>query len=483
VTPDALEELRVEQRVRRLRRAQMRLACFAEQRAAIADSARLKAFLCTRRAGKSYGIGTDLCSTALEHPGSSSLYLGLTRMAARAILNKDIMRPIVDRFGIDAKWVKSDSAWTFANGSLVYLAGADVSEDEIHKWVGQKYRKVYIDEASKFRHDLREIVYGSLQPAMGDELGTIILSGTPTNATTGLFYDVTCDEPREPGWSTHRWSWRENPHIRANLQKVYDELLARNPALAGTPRFQQEWDGKWVADLSALVYRASESLNSAPSLPRPASEYTFVLGVDLGYNDPTALVVVAYHRFDPTLFVVSAEKRPGLTFDDVAEWVKPITRRYQLGAMVFDAADLQGVETLRQRHQLPIEAAKKQGKRGVIAALNSDLQAARVKVLPAAAELFEEWGSLVWDDRGLSALPQRWEEDPRFPNHLADAFLYAWRKSRNYDTEKETPPPADPVKESQRATEELLQQMRERRNQQSNPRNRFDRPPNGWRRP
>ena len=420
--------------------------CFPEQRQAIEDDALLKAFFCTRRAGKSWAIGGDLFLTGLEHPGSSCLYLALTRDTARGIMNKDIFHVANERYELGAVWKASDMTWTLPNGSVIYLRGADVNKYEIAKVVGQKYRKAVLDEASKYRHDLRTMVYEALLPAMGDDLGTIIMSGTPSNNTTSLFFDVTTG--KEPGWSTHHWHWRDNVYKRANIQKMHDKFLSSNPAYVETPMYKQEWQGEWCIDTSALVYRYREDLNTAACLPRPPAEYTYLLGADLGFNDPTAFVVGAYHEFDPTLYIVHASKQSNMIVSAVAEriramWNQPkpmVWRKAQwpFSAIVMDCANLQAVEEMRQKHGLQvIEAAKKTDKRGTIEAFNSDLMTGRIKLLPDAMALADEWRTLIWSELDRKKMPPKWVEDPRLPNHICDGALYLWRKARNYDAREE----------------------------------------------
>jgi hypothetical protein len=421
--------------------------CLPQQRAAIADSGRFKAFFCPRRSGKSFAIGVYLLLTALAYPGSSSLYLGLTKASATNTMNKDVLRVLIERFGLRAEWKESHSRWELSNGSYIYLRGADANRYEIQKVVGQKYRLAVLDEASKYRYDVEWIVYGALVPAMGDDLGTVVMAGTPSNITGGLFHHATTGVT--PGWSVHRWTWRENTFRAANIQQIHDELLERRgPEYVKTPLYRQEWLGEWVIDTSALVYRYRADVNTIDALPRPAHEYTYVLGVDLGFTDPSALVVAAYSEHDPTLYLAWAEKHHMLTITDLAEVIKGLWYApaegyrgpYPFAAMVCDAAALQAVEEMRQHHRLPLEAAEKPGKRGVIEVMNADLQTGRLKLLPAAASLAEEWDTLIWDERKLAQPSPVWAEAPRMDNHLADAALYAWRKARAYDALPAAPP-------------------------------------------
>ena len=433
---------------RRSLAADMLACCLPQQKSAIADASRFKAFFCPRRSGKSFSIGVYLLLTALMYPGSSSLYLGLTKASATNTMNKDVLRVLVDRFGLRAEWKEVHSRWELPNGSYIYMRGADANRYEIQKVVGQKYRLAVLDEASKYRYDVEWMVYGALVPAMGDDLGTVVMAGTPSNITGGLFHKATIGET--PGWSVQRWTWRDNSFRLANIQAQHDELLVmRGPEYVHTPLYRQEWLGEWVIDSSALVYRFREDLNTIDALPAPAHEYTYLLGVDLGFTDPSALVVAAQHPNDPVLYIPYASKHAGLTITALAEQIKALwycpsmgaRGPYPFAAMVADASALQAVEEMRQHHHLPLEAAEKPGKRGVIEVMNSDLQTARIKLLPAAMGIAEEWAALIWDERKLAQPSPVWAEAPRMENHLADACLYAWRKARAYDALPVAPAP------------------------------------------
>jgi hypothetical protein len=445
MTPDTARAFLSWVDARKRKVAAMLAGLFPEQRAAAESGAKLKAFLCTRRAGKSWCVGVLLFAVAMLNPGASCLYLGLTRETARAIMNKDVLRVLNRVFDIGAVWNETQRAWVLPNGSVIYLRGADANAYEMSKIVGQKYRLAVLDEAGKFRQDLEQIVYASLVPAMGDDVGTVILAGTPGNVTTGLFHRVTTGQAA--GWDVHRWRWQDNVYRRDNIQQIHDALISAEPWRVGTPGYRQEWLGEWVIDTDALVYKFRDDLNTAAELPKPRDEYIYVLGIDFGYTDPTALVVVAYHEHDPNLYVVYAMKQDQMLVDDVERQIRALwwmpregcRGPYPFAAMVGDGAQLQIVETLAERTHFPIECAEKAGKKGVIDVMNSDLHAGRIKVLPAAMSITEEWNALVWDEKEKAKWPPRWLERAGCANHLSDAVLYAWRKSRNYDARPAAP--------------------------------------------
>jgi len=162
----------------------------------------MKALFATRRFGKSFTGGLYLCKTAWENPGSTVLYIALTRDSAKKIMWKDVLKQINRRLKLNIKFNESELSAKFPNGSIIYLMGVDSSEDEKDKLLGQKYKLAVIDECASYNIDLRHLVYGILAPAMADLSGTICMLGTPGNLTKSLFFDITTG--KEPGWYVQR---------------------------------------------------------------------------------------------------------------------------------------------------------------------------------------------------------------------------------------------------------------------------------------
>lgn len=442
MTASVREELLALAESQRTLPRRMLSSLFPQQRAAIEDKARLKAFFCTRRAGKSWSLGVYFFLVALANPGTKGLYLGLTQGTTQNIMVQHIMGQISDHFGLGAQWYASRHQWVLPNTSTITFLGVDSDPRLIKKALGGKYKLACLDECSEYRQDVERMVYSDLLPAMGDELGTVVMSGVPSNVTAGLFYDVTTGQRK--GWSVHSWSWRDNVHNRAKVQAQLDAILADNPAYALTPAYQQGYEGRWVIDTEARVYRARYDANAADRLPRPAGEWTYLLGIDFGHTDATALVVVAYHPHEPDLYIVECSEQKGNDVTDVADRVRALWSRRDMGGrgvypfalMVADhgGGGKQIIAELMRRHHLPIENADKSGeKKAAIDAFNSDLRCGRIQILAGARSLFSEWDRLIWDQREREKLPPRWIEDPRFPNHQSDATLYAWRKARAFD--------------------------------------------------
>ena len=361
----------------------------------------------------------------------SCAIIGLTRESTKKAFWKDILKVIDRDLSLGCKFNESDLSMNFPNGSIISLAGADAKPDDMMKFLGQKFKTIVIDEGSMWRQDISELIYGILRPATADLRGTIMLVGTPSNLTSGLFYELTSTSTAgtRQGWSVHSWDTYANPHMAEQWQEEIDLLIEGNPGIEDTPRFRQMYKKEWVKDIDAQIYKWKDSYAEEP----PPAKYFYVLGCDLGWNDATAFVVGAYSLHDNTMYIVHAEKESELIIDDVAKRIQKLDKRYGFDKMIVDGASKQAVETMRQRYSLPLESAEKQGKHEHIDLLNSDLICGSLKVSSGAYSLIDEWKSLIYDERKLRDGTR--VEHPSCENHLADAALYAWRYCYAYLSE------------------------------------------------
>lgn len=413
---------------------------FQQQIDFITHPAKLKALFCTRRSSKSYSGGLYLIDEAIKNDGCNVLFIGLTRASAKAIIWKDVLRDIDRKHNLGGRPNQTDLTLTFPNESVIYVTGVDTTEEEMIKLLGRKYRLVIIDEASMYTVNLRNLVYGVLGPAMTDpnqrgERGTICLMGTASDFPRGLFYDVTTGA--EPGWKLFEWTAHDNPHVAKNWAEGLQEIAQQRPLYMETPQFKQWYLNQWVVDEDKLVYRFNHERNLVKELPKGLSDdgWSVVLGVDLGWEDDNAFVLTAYHVNDPNLYVLKTAAKKHLTFDQVADKIQEFMRdkEWSPHKVVIDGANKQGVESMRQRSNIPFDYADKQDKATFIELCNADLVQGKVKILDEDPNrpLWQEMAALVWvTDGDKIKLPKK--EHPALPNHRTDAFLYAWRNGFHY---------------------------------------------------
>src|SRR5437899_3259744 len=130
---------------------------FKEQLDFVKDSSRFATAVCSVRAGKTVSCAADLIDTCLKLPGTTGLYITLSRTSAKKIIWADLRR-IIRKYKIDAAFNETDLSVKFSNDSLIYCSGAS-DETEIEKFRGlSNVALCYIDECQAFRSHLKELV-------------------------------------------------------------------------------------------------------------------------------------------------------------------------------------------------------------------------------------------------------------------------------------------------------------------------------------
>lgn len=418
--------------------------CFDKQKEFIEDPADFKVAFTTRRAGKSTTIGVYIAKIAMENPGCNILYLGLSKQTAFRTLRKDILNPIAKHFRIKTK--TTNDQITFPNGSLLFMQGINANEKEMEKVLGQKYHAVFLDEAQSYRIDTEDLIYRALLPTVQDSQGVIVMTGTPTDNTNSFFYQCTRqDGHRFLGWSVHEWNTLHNTIKQADgLSQAekstlqINKLKLKSPNIEETDAFQQQFLGKWVLQNSLKVYKLNEDRNliTEPLLIKhlitDQQNWFFVLGIDFGFRDASALTILAYNRHDSNLYVVHSEKHVEWTITDIANRIKDLLPIYRFSNMVGDSAAAQSIAEINKHHGLYIKPTTKlRTKREAVAMVNADLITGNIKINPHECKgLLEEMRKLTWNATAVAE--GRYNEVSTDQNHECDAFNYAYHFSRHY---------------------------------------------------
>lgn len=458
-------------------RFKWREAAFDKQISFIEDPARLKGLFTTRRGAKSYADGIYLVKEAEETDKCNCLFLSLTRLSAKGIIWKDVLKDINEKHNLGMTFHETELTATTSNGSCIYVAGVDVDENERKKLFGRKYKLVVIDEAALFGIDLHDLVYVVLRPSVTDLRGTIVMSGMASNITRGLFYDIT--NKKEAGWSLHEWTAHDNPYVAKQWQEELDFIAKHQPLLMKTPRFRQAYLNHWVVDEAAKVYKYSPTTNRLLSLPQSESSYSHVLGLDLAHSpDSTAFVVSAYNPSDPRLYFRYARKHLKMDITAAAEELHRLNRIYDFDVKVVDGANKMAVEEMNNRHGCGLIPADKTGKADFIKLMNDDFVQNKIVLLPEAYlkhepevdSLEDEYEALVWITEDGKVVEPR-KEHPGLHNDLCDGALYNWRYCYQY-LFKPTEPQVD-YHSQERWEKDHIKSLAEEVRREQNP-NEFD---------
>lgn len=408
---------------RHQRKPSLRNPSFVKQNQAIDDVSKLRAWNCTRRAGKSTAAAIDLVETLEKYPNNKNLYLALTLDSARGIL-WDELKNMNDKAKLGLDFKEQRSIVVHPNGSSIRMFGVDANAKEMRKVLGQKYKKVFIDEAGSMTIDMEKLCYQMIEPALMDLDGQLTLLGTCENIPNTFFEKVTMWN--EKRWSVTKWTTADNPYLKEAWSREVGLMIAENPKIVEASWFKTHYLNIWCQDDDLLIIPFSEERNECSDLPSNI-EWNFVLGVDLGYNDATAFSVVAFSPYHKACYRVFGYKESGLILSKAGEEIEKIRKSFDFHKIVIDGANKQGVEDLKQRMKLPLVEAEKTGKPTYLKALKDDVITGNFKIIKGSGDgLKKEWGQLQWVDMN------QLKEDPRCQNHESDATLYAWRECRHY---------------------------------------------------
>ncbi len=457
-----------------------------KQHALIRDEAPYSAAICPRRAGKSYAGAAAALIAGEAKPDSISIIISLNLKQLRRLYWSGApsgLFALNREFGLNLEWNNSMLRWEHQNGSIGYLMGAE-DEDQLEVLRGMEADLYLIDECKSFVPTrLQRLITEIIEPQRATREGRVVLIGTPGSNLAGPFWEATDPNAKDSQgrranvdfgtkdphgrarvWSRHHWTLEDN---RAKPHQWDNALITK--AEKGwsdeEPVWLREYLGHWTPGGDATVYRygaerpkgtvtwvPNVTRENPAGLPEDGAPWRLIGGLDIGFEDKTALVVAAYSAKLRELRHVFDFSKEHMVVDDVADLLARTFEEYGAIEKIFaDTGNLgkMVVETLVRRG-FPIEAADKREKYDYIELLNSAFTRGEVKIVEGTT-LHEQLLMNAWDlEKGTReelARMGRLREDDSIPNDTADAFLYLYRGSLHrfgFSPPPQEPPPGTP---------------------------------------
>lgn len=449
----------------------------AFQEAFVADSRRVRIALLGRRTGKTVVFGVVAVMGAQSgETGQWVVYVTRTRKNAKKQVWPWI-KQILRESQIPHKINESDLTVEIEGAAGIMLGGAD-DIAEIEKYRGFALVGAIVDECGIYPSDLLATLKTDIiEPATLDTGGWQIYGGTPGYVLTGTWYEMSGPHVKSSAnCGVYRGDLRTNPHLRRDLppderaaaiDQFLTEVREANGWSEEHPTYVREWLGRWAQDDEALVFPLSANSNDYPGtdagpwgLPThtatgfllPLSDWRVVIGMDVGFTESNAYVVVATHPSLKRSFVLEVRKASQQLIDQAevelralqSKYAVPIGGTMRLPVLVVDSGGMGKIhaETLRRRMGLANEAADKRDKSSSITMTRDDLLSGRLALRrndmatgdDPCRPLVSEWHVLVWnkDRDGI----EDGQED-----HATDACLYALRRLRDFTRHEPTPEP------------------------------------------
>lgn len=419
---------------------------FPAQVAAVTSHAPLRAYQCDRRAGKTTSAIADFVQDHHDYPRCEYAYVALTSKSARNIA-WPIFREFEHEHRLGARMRENLLRVEMPNQAAITLYGADRA-DWIDRLLGQKLRKVWIDEAAFYTIGLKRLIYEVLQPTVSDLRGQITLMSTPGYVLRGLFHEVVTGQLG--GWEVHKWSWRDNPHMRPQVEEMLAREAAGNPGFMDWPSTRRMWFNEWAMEAGARVYHFDAERNAIESYRLDSSNlaaHRFVLGVDFGWTHNTAFAVGCWTPSHNRWVELESYKEKRMEIPAIAARIKMYQDFYPGLRIVVDPAAAREIDELRKRYGLALELADKEAKCYWINQYNADLSAGKVVIAGAnGSPHVEEMMDLTWEidvdgNPIVSASTKELVESRRAENDCCDAALYAYRFSFHHTHVKTAEPP------------------------------------------
>jgi hypothetical protein len=412
------------------------------------DPAQFKCACCSRQSGKSHAAALIALRAAVEKPGSTPVYINMNRASAQYIIWPPLME-LNEKYDLGLEFIKTTSDIRLPNGSIIKVFGAgSLREMEKIRGIGATLNLVILDEAQNFGSDMYKLIREILLPATVTHKAPILITGTPSAACAGPFYDIVhgggemfkeeTDGDKPIGWSIHHWIMKDNPFI-PDVEEQYRVHKAANNWTDASPAFRREYLGEWVRDTEGLCYYQQPSMWVDRFPIERANDWRYILGVDVGTVDPWAFTVAATSREAQATYVLESFSSH-LTTIEAGDRIMELREDYPITTTVIDTGG-QGANPVKQwkdtHPTIPAEPVKK-GYGSVdmgISIINADIQAGRLFFVKGhTEELRGEFNALIWDQKRSPTGARRVKRGDAYPDHCADSFRYLYTKVRTWKT-------------------------------------------------
>ena len=279
------------------------------------------------------------------------------------------------------------------------------SWDAIDTLRGQAFDFIVIDETAScksFWSGWEEV----LRPTLADRKGHALFIGTPKGFNH--FYELSNEQEQHPDtWATFRFTTYDNPYIP---KEEIDEAKAQLPE----DTFAQEY----MADFrkaEGLVYPEFDRQRHVSAEIPMENVARRLVGVDFGYTNPTAALLVLEMR-DGRFWVAEEWYKAGRDTEEIISAVRSMRPE----AVYPDPAEPDRVELLR-RAGLSVREVNKDVQWG-IERVRSLVKQGRLMVHPRCVNLLDELSTYRWKE-GKS--DQNAPDEPeKHHDHAADSLRY-----------------------------------------------------------
>ena len=366
-------------------------------------------FICAalaRRLGKTY-IANVIGQLVALVPGCNILIMSPNYNLSS--ISFELQRKLVSHFDLEVdKNNLKDRVIELSNGSTIRMG----SLSTVDSCVGRSYDLIIFDEAA-LGADGMEAFNISLRPTLDKPNSKAIFISTPrgkNNWFSVLFQRGFSDE--YPEWVSLTADYTEN-----------DRMKESDVAEARRSMSRAEFEQEYMASFSTFegqIYSGFNSNTNVLDYMVKDRDEPFA-GLDPGYKDPTAFVVIIYNP-DKMIYHVVDEYQDAQSVTSVhADRIKEMVSKWGVDPIFIDPAGAQFAADLAYIYDVPTIKAKKAVNEG-IAFLQTIIEQGRLFVAPHCLLTLRMLDQYRWkmDTQAGTEKPEHSME-----SHIADALRYA----------------------------------------------------------
>lgn len=296
-------------------------------------SHRFEVFMGSAGSGKSFFIAQKLVIRAINEPIRILVCrrYGTTIRQTVFSLFKDIIKQwkLTEYIKVN----ESDYRIKFPNGSEIIFTALD---EEAKLLSLQNIGTIWVEEAYEVSQDMVEQL--NLRMRGKNDNQQIIMSFNPISQQSWL-YDF-CTTPPE-SFLFHHSTYKDNKFLSDEYIKSLEELRTRNPQKA-----RIFCDGEWGIDTEGLVF--SNWVIEEFNINELAKKLEHRVGMDFGYQDPSAIVDSLYDEANKTIYVCNEFYKTGQTLDELYDAI--INMQLTRSKIQCDSAEPRTIEFFKRKN-------------------------------------------------------------------------------------------------------------------------------------
>lgn len=400
---------------------------------------RFVAMVAGRQSGKSFLGARWLLAQIAEGKGKNklSLIVAPTYRYARVAQRKleEVLKDDPSLWKIIKATKQPIPTYEFPDGHIIEVH----SVDDPDSTRGLTVDYVWFDEAAVAAGAAFDIMLPTLL-ASG---GSMLLTSTPRGKQNWMYKKIYLKSipPGEDGHDEALYSpyyatvfgstWENVDNLTPEAVELMEEQYG-----VGSRYASQEIEGNFVS-YEGLVYAWDEDINFLPPSQMPAlEEFTHIVGgVDFGWTDPNAAVVLGYK--DGVWYALDGQYETEQSMDDLANQLSVLGERYKVPVWYADSARPDSISELQSRG-IPIVAVKKPTLEDSIRMVAVFANRNRLKVSHRVPWLKDELQTYQYAEVGRKGRQEPVDKN----NHILDAaryalhmFRYLWANKFSYSSD------------------------------------------------